>query len=492
MHDEKDAGFYNSKTSITRREALSRTLKAVAGVGAAAVAGGIGYGVYSILSPPPPVEIEWLIWAWGVELVNDNARIFNEKNSDVKVKVTVGPGDYNGYVYTRFAAGDPPAMLYASPDSAELSLQKGWAVDIEEYFPEARRYLDEMYPGVRDLFINPQTKKLYGLNYWLGPLSLAYNERHLNLAGLDSPPKTYDELAEQAVIIKNKGITEYPLTVLWSWGFYFFVYNFMNGIIEPKPGTLYLFDEDLNPIFNYEGSPLYEWIKWTLDRIFVDKTMSPGVREVDEPAVTQAMGQGINSFALSFPDYDVAGANADVMKEKGNIKFALNPGSGYANVKPASYLISKVIMEKGPRYQEAVWRLTQFTGGKTVDGKPDFEKGEFFVCNRLIRIYGVTSAYRRVMEDPQNQEALKKFGINLDGLMAQYEKLTSSLWRDPYLAPWWGDWFTGGADTLVGGIFRTKFEQFLTGARGHAKSDILKFMQELEEDWNRLRKEAGR
>ncbi|MEM2058017.1 MAG: hypothetical protein QXO76_07210, partial [Thermoproteota archaeon] len=108
MHDEKDAGFYNSKTSITRREALSRTLKAVAGVGAAAVAGGIGYGVYSILSPPPPVEIEWLIWAWGVELVNDNARIFNEKNSDVKVKVTVGPGDYNGYVYTRFAAGDPP------------------------------------------------------------------------------------------------------------------------------------------------------------------------------------------------------------------------------------------------------------------------------------------------------------------------------------------------------------------------------------------------
>ena len=37
----------------------------------------------------------------------------------------------------------------------------------------------------------------------------------LKQAGIAAPPKTFEELAEQAKIIKDKGIVEYP--IVWSW-----------------------------------------------------------------------------------------------------------------------------------------------------------------------------------------------------------------------------------------------------------------------------------
>ncbi len=44
---------------------------------------------------------------------------------------------------------------------------------------------------------------------------LFYNKDMLAKAGIAAPPKTWDELTEQAKIIKEKGIVEYP--IVWSW-----------------------------------------------------------------------------------------------------------------------------------------------------------------------------------------------------------------------------------------------------------------------------------
>ncbi|MEM2865345.1 MAG: extracellular solute-binding protein [Candidatus Bathyarchaeia archaeon] len=440
---------------------------------------------------PAGVEtIEWGIWSWGVELVNDNARIFNENNPDVKIKVTDLGADYVTNLYARYAAEDPPDIFYATPDVAYVVQYRKWAADMEDYFPEVKKYLDEMYPGVREFYINPFTGKVHGLCYWLGPYVLAYNERHLKEAGLGGPPKSYDELAEQALAIKKAGIVDYPIGALWSWGFPAMWYNIMIGMHEPKPGTRYLFDEDLNPIFNDKGTPFFEAVKWFLDRVFVDKTISPGVREYDESGITTAMGSGTISFALAFPDYDIAGANVAEMKETGNVKMALNPGSGYAVYHPTNYSVSARCVGRGKRAQEAVWRVMQFVGGKTTNAKPDFEKGEYFVCNRLIQQYGVTSAYKPVMEDPKNVAKLRELKINVETLIEQYNRLSTILWRDPVLTPWWGDWFSSPSSE-VGGRVKPKFEEMLTGVRGHSDSDILGFMNEIAEDWSRAKKEAG-
>jgi len=441
-------------------------------------------------TPAKIEEIEWGIWPWGVELVNDNARIFNENNPDVKIKVTDIGGAYTTNLYTRYQAGNPPDIHYSTPDVVTFLQFKKWIIDIEDYAPEARKYLDDMYPGVRDFHINPTTGKVHGLCYWLGPYCLAYNKRHIKEAGFDSPPKTYDELAEQALAIKKKGITEYPIGALWSWGFPAMWYNIMIGNVEPKPGVKYLFDENFNPIFADKGTAFYDAVKWFLDRVFIDKTISPGVREYDESGITTAIGSGTVSFALAFPDYDVGAANSPEMKETGNIKIAMNPGTGYAVFHAATYNVSKKCVDRGKGAQQAVWRVMEYTGGKTTNAKPDYEHGTFFVCKRLIDKYGVTSAYKVVNEDPTSIQVMEKMGINTDTLLQQFGRLSSVLWRDPMQTPWWGDWFSSPSSE-AGGRVMPKFEALLTASKAPSDSDILNFLKEIANDWLTSKKEAG-
>ncbi|MEM3156899.1 MAG: hypothetical protein QXZ49_03180, partial [Nitrososphaerota archaeon] len=73
------------------------------------------------------VDVEWGIWSWGVELCNDNARIFNENNPDVRLHVTDLGGAYMTNLFARYAAGDPPDIFYATPDIAYVVQYNKWA-----------------------------------------------------------------------------------------------------------------------------------------------------------------------------------------------------------------------------------------------------------------------------------------------------------------------------------------------------------------------------
>lgn len=55
----------------------------------------------------------------------------------------------------------------------------------------------------------------YGMPWILDTKYLFYNTEMLEKAGIAAPPKTWDELLEQAKAIKDKGIVEFP--IVWSW-----------------------------------------------------------------------------------------------------------------------------------------------------------------------------------------------------------------------------------------------------------------------------------
>ncbi len=55
----------------------------------------------------------------------------------------------------------------------------------------------------------------YGMPWILDTKYLFYNKDMLARAGIAAPPTTWEELAEQARIIKDKGIVDYP--IVWSW-----------------------------------------------------------------------------------------------------------------------------------------------------------------------------------------------------------------------------------------------------------------------------------
>jgi hypothetical protein len=507
MHENKDkekskivssetASLLNSylNNRMTRRQALSTAAKAGIGVAGAVVVAGAAYEGYTLLGQNnAPTPLEWAIWAWGVELVQDNASKFNAANPDINTKVSVGSADYTQYIYTRFASANPPDIFYTSPDMNELMLTKGWAADVETYAPDITKYKADMYPGLVDFFVNPATGKQFGLAYWVGPLSLAYNQKHLTASGFTAAPKTYDELASQAVAIKKTGTTQYPIGILWSWASGITLYNYMNGLHDPTKTKLYLFDETLKPIFNDKGTPLFEAIRWILDRIYVDKTMSTGILQYDEGGITSAMGQGAISFALGFPDYDIAGANAAKNPEAGNIHFGLNPGSGYANFQAGSYVTSSDVWKRGSKTQDAIWRLMQFVGGKTnAQFKPDYANGNFFVCNRILQLFGVTSGYKTVNESSDGRSAMSKINMQPDEIVAQLNKMTTSMWRDPHTPSWWSVWWMTTANTTPSNTtFGGKFEKLISGQRGHSDQDILDFLNEVATDWNNQKSQAG-
>src|SRR5262249_12957900 len=58
-------------------------------------------------------------------------------------------------------------------------------------------------------------KHRYGMPWILDTKYLFYNKDMLAKAGIANPPKTWDELAADAKIIKDKGIVKYP--IVWSW-----------------------------------------------------------------------------------------------------------------------------------------------------------------------------------------------------------------------------------------------------------------------------------
>ena len=55
----------------------------------------------------------------------------------------------------------------------------------------------------------------YGMPWILDTKYLFYNKDILERAGISAPPTTWEELAEQARIIKDKGLLDHP--IVWSW-----------------------------------------------------------------------------------------------------------------------------------------------------------------------------------------------------------------------------------------------------------------------------------
>ena len=64
---------------------------------------------------------------------------------------------------------------------------------------------------------------VYGLPYYAGMMAFAYNADHLKKAGIRSPPKTWNELLEQAKIIKAAGISNKPITLQLKKGNYIII-----------------------------------------------------------------------------------------------------------------------------------------------------------------------------------------------------------------------------------------------------------------------------
>jgi multiple sugar transport system substrate-binding protein len=223
--------------------------------------------------------------------IDQIARDFEAQNPDIKVVM-----EYVGYdfVHDKIVTGmaaKPPAYDAAMVDVIwpDEFIKAGYLLDVTS------RVTPEMKSGILPAAFNGITRngKVYGMPWLMDVKYFMYNKDMLQQAGFSAPPATWEELVDQAKVIKDKGIAEYPIT--WSW-------NQKEGVVCDFTVLLFgnggaFLDSNGKPVFNNEkGVEIMTWMKQTID----DGLTNPSAVSSDEMAVEADFLAGKSAFAVNW------------------------------------------------------------------------------------------------------------------------------------------------------------------------------------------------
>ncbi len=128
----------------------------------------------------------------------------------------------------------------------------------------------------------------------------------------------------------------------------------------------------------------------------------------------------------------------------------------------------------------------QFTGGKTTDTKPD-PNGEYFVVKRIAMQAGLAFPYASMWNDQEILDSMSGWcepEARRDALAKVYD-----FFNDPKMTPFWDPWF----GYWLAGAVRPKVHSLWLGEQGQPPSDdaILSVLNDVANEWNRMKSEAG-
>jgi multiple sugar transport system substrate-binding protein len=223
--------------------------------------------------------------------IDQIAREFEAKNPGVKVSMEYVSYDaVHDKIVTGMAA-NPPAYDAAMIDVIwpDEFIKAGYLADVTS------RVTADMKSGIFPAAWNGVTRngKIYGMPWLMDVKYFMYNKNILQQAGFNEPPKTWEELVDQAKVIKDKGLVEYP--IIWSW-------NQKEGVVCDYTVLLFgnggaFLDSSGKPVFNDEkGVQVLAWMKQTLD----DGLSNPSSVSSDEMAVEADFLAGKSAFAVNW------------------------------------------------------------------------------------------------------------------------------------------------------------------------------------------------
>lgn len=240
--------------------------------------------------------------------------------------------------------------------------EAGWLMDVTDRItPEMRA---EIYEAAWD--ITTYNGKVWGLPWLLDQMYFFYNADMLKRAGIQAPPRTWEELVEQAKVLKAKGIVEYP--IVWSWAQ-------IEALICTWVALLYgnggeFFTAAGEPVFNSpEG---VETLQWMIDTLAMGIS-NPASLSASEEDVRRIMSQGNAAFALNWVYmYDLINDPAE-SNVVGQIEMALVPVFAKALGKGIeSATINGSMGFAVTRYTpepELAWELVKYMTSKDVQAR---------------------------------------------------------------------------------------------------------------------------
>jgi multiple sugar transport system substrate-binding protein len=289
---------------------------------------------------------------------------FETQNPDIKVNM-----EYLGYDYVHDKivtgmAAKPPAYDAAMIDVIwpDEFIKSGYLLDV------TNRVTPDMKTNMFAASWNGVTRngKIYGMPWLMDVKYFMYNKDILQKAGISAPPTTWEELVDQAKIIKAKGLAEFP--VIWSW-------NQKEGVVCDFTALLFgnggaFLDASGKPVFNNDkGVQVLSWMKQTID----DKLSNPSSVSSDENAVEADFLAGKSAFAVNWLFQYSDSNDATKSQIVGQAAFAPMPvfaAGKAAGIKGASVdgSSSFAIMATTP-YPDQTWKFLTYLASNAVQIK---------------------------------------------------------------------------------------------------------------------------
>ncbi len=287
---------------------------------------------------------------------------FNESNPNIEVVIDYVSYDALHDKVTTAMASSPPAYDAFLVDDIWYSefADKGYIFNVSD------KITQEMKDGIFDAAwdISTVEGEVYGMPWLLDEKYFFYNEKLLKEAGFSDPPRTWEEMLEQAAVIKEKGIAEYP--IVWSWGQYEAAICDWVTLLEGNGGKLV--DEAGNPMFNDEtGVETLTWMVQTID----DGITNPASVSYVEEDVRNVFSQGKAVFALNWTYmYDLVNLNEEESQVTGQIKMALMPAFSDGGVESATLdgSMGFSVADSSPS-KEAAWSYIEYLTSEDVQNR---------------------------------------------------------------------------------------------------------------------------
>ena len=281
--------------------------------------------------------------------------IVREFGDATGAKVNVVLADYEEMQtkFTAAAAAKSGAFDVVSGDEAAWFMA-GYLEPLDEYMKE----IDQA--DVTGLDMRLYNGKRYGMPWLIDNRIFMYNESIIQQAGFDAPPKTWDELFEQAKAIKDQGILDYP--IMFPWMQHMGEFCDMTAWFMSAGGQWFNADMTQSVVNSPENVQAIEFLK----KLYDNDLVNPEALASKSYPVSQTLAQGNAAFGTTWVILTGMLDDPNESTVVGQVKAALYPGisEGVTGTYDGS---ESLAIAADSQDKEAAWEFIKWMTGKEVE-----------------------------------------------------------------------------------------------------------------------------
>jgi multiple sugar transport system substrate-binding protein len=332
-------------------------------------AAAVAAGVAAQPAAAQDVTLEFVVWNYSLETIQDNVAQFEAANPGIKVNVTdFAWPDYQDSLILRIRGGTPTDVVYGGQDWLPAWAAAGFIVPLDTVAPPGK--VEELAGDIAGFALTDVTYdgKVYGLPYYSDTISFIYNKKILEDAGI-AVPATWEEVTAAAEKLKAGGMDK-PIIYEYNQE----LPNFYDAFVAQSYGRgAELFDAELNPLFADPSNGAYQQLEWLAD------AWSKGLVQADnhESTIIPAMNTGQHAFTIVYTYVLAALNDAATQPLAGQFAIAPMPGATHSTLGFAKSYVVTATAAADPARAEAAWKFIDFMAGRpyTVAKRWAVEKG---------------------------------------------------------------------------------------------------------------------